>query len=159
MNFKKFIGIFVCITLIVGGIYYNQASVVTRNFEFTYSVIFKPTNGKKFESWIPYPQTNEVQNISNVRIKTELNYEILNEEVHGNKYVYLYSSNGLQNESSFDLAFEVSRKEHSITKYPNVNESNYLLASLQVPVGNAFENIIDENLLTDSDIKGEFMTS
>ena len=93
MNFKKFIGIFVCITLIVSGIYYNQARVVTRNFEFTYSVIFKQTNGKKFEAWIPNPQTNEVQNISNVRIKTELDYKILDEEAHGNKYIYLYSSN------------------------------------------------------------------
>ena len=62
----------------------------------------------------------------------------------------------MQNESSFDLAFEVSRKEHSITKYPNVNESNYLSASLQVPIGNAFENIIDENLLTRNNIKGVY---
>ena len=62
MNFKKFIGTFACIVLVVSGICYNQTSVVSRNFEFTYSVIFKPTNGKKFEAWIPYPQKNEVQN-------------------------------------------------------------------------------------------------
>ena len=156
MNFKKFIGTFACIILIVSGICYNQTSVVSRNFEFTYSVIFKPTNGKKFEAWIPYPQTNEVQNISNVRIKTDLDYKILDEETHGNKYIYLYSSNGLQAQSSFDLVFKVSREEHSITKYSNVNEFNYLSGSLQVLVGNAFENIIDENLLTDSDIKGVY---
>ena len=127
-----------------------------RSFKFTYEVNVKPSKGKKIELWLPFPQSNTVQQISNIKIDSKLKYEIKNEVKHGNKYVYLYSSNGLQNESSFDLAFEVSRKEHSITKYSNVNESNYLSASLQVPVGNVFENIIDENLLTDSDIKGVY---
>ena len=65
------------------------ASLNTRSFEFTYKVNIEPSNGKKIEMWIPYPQSNEVQNISNVKITSDLKYEIKDETKHGNKYIYI----------------------------------------------------------------------
>ena len=38
----------------------------SRYFQFIYEVEIEPTNGKKVELWIPVPQSNEVQSISNL---------------------------------------------------------------------------------------------
>ena len=37
-----------------------------RSFQFKYEVDIEPSNGQKIELWIPMPQSNEVQNISNI---------------------------------------------------------------------------------------------
>ena len=42
----------------------------TRSFQFTYEVDIESTNGKKLEVWLPVPQTNEVQIISELEINT-----------------------------------------------------------------------------------------
>ena len=41
-----------------------------RTFQFTYEVRIESTEGKKLEIWLPVPQSNEVQTISNLIIKT-----------------------------------------------------------------------------------------
>ena len=48
----------------------NNISNNTRYFQFIYEVGIEPTENKKMELWIPIPQTNEVQIIS------ELSYEL-----------------------------------------------------------------------------------
>ena len=65
-----------------------------RSFKFTYEVNVKPSKGKKIELWLPFPQSNTVQQISNIKIDSKLKYEIKNEVKHGNKYVYLYANEG-----------------------------------------------------------------
>ena len=61
----------------------------SRSFTFTYIVDLESSNGKKLELWVPLPQSNEVQSISNLNIKAEgLSFEVKDEKTHGNKYVY-----------------------------------------------------------------------
>ena len=40
----------------------------TREFTFIYDVELESSNGKKIELWLPIPQSNEVQMISNLKI-------------------------------------------------------------------------------------------
>ena len=53
----------------------NQGN--TRSFQFTYTVDIESTDGDKLELWIPVPQSNQVQNISNLKYEMAgLNYEL-----------------------------------------------------------------------------------
>ena len=48
-----------------------------RYFQFNYEIEINPTDGKKMELWIPVPQSNEVQTISNLKYDMAgLNYEL-----------------------------------------------------------------------------------
>ena len=155
MNFKNLLGIFVLFCLIGFAVIYNNDSNA-RQFEFSYSVTFKPTNGKKFEAWIPYPQSNEVQDISNIQIDTDLNYEILDESKHGNKYVYLYSLEGLESDSDFKLSCDVDRMENLSVDFSDVNKSNYLEGSQRVGVGRVFGDVISENNLSADNMRNVY---
>ena len=63
-----------------------------RYFQFNYEVVINPTEGKKMELWIPVPQSNEVQTISNLEYDLDgLDYELKTEPDHKNKYLYIYS--------------------------------------------------------------------
>ena len=151
MNFKNLLGVAIFLCLIILGIIYNDNNL--RKFKFSYSVIFHQTENKKFEAWIPYPQSNEVQLLSNITINTKLNYEILDETKHGNKYIYLYDLKGLSQDIKFELSCTVSRREHSNLNYSEVDPDKYLYQSKEVPVGDVFSNIIIENNLTPNNMR------
>ena len=66
-----------------------------RYFQFNYEVSIDPTDGKKMELWIPVPQSNKVQAISNLSYDLDgLDYELKTEPDHKNKhhmiFVYLF---------------------------------------------------------------------
>ena len=64
-----------------------------RSFKFTYRIQLEPSINKKLELWVPIPQSNNAQSISNLTIDTQgLNYELRDEDYHGNKYLYIYSN-------------------------------------------------------------------
>ena len=76
-----------------------------RSFSFNYEVEIEPSDGNKIEVWLPYPISNEVQKIKNVEVDPgELEYQIKNELVHGNKYIYFYKLDGSDKESSIKLS-------------------------------------------------------
>ena len=129
----------------------------SRSFTFTYAVDVEPSNNKKLELWIPVPQSNEVQTISNLNVNNDgLQYEIKDEIKHNNKYLYVYSNKGTTQTKTVELSFDVTRVEHNNVKYANVNPDKYLNASSMVPVGFVFNSIVDENNLNDSDIRGVY---
>ena len=67
-----------------------SSDVNSREFSFSYSVDIEPSNNKKLEMWLPVPQSNSVQEISNVSIDSDgLSYEFKEEKDHNNKYVYI----------------------------------------------------------------------
>ena len=81
--------IFIFLSFIIISCSNNNDLGDTREFEFIYKVNLDKTN-QKVEVWIPIPQTNEVQTISNIKFDTSgLEYEIKDENKHGNKYVTL----------------------------------------------------------------------
>ena len=80
----------------------------TRSFEFVYQVELDSTDGKKIEVWLPVPQSNEVQKISNLQINTSgLRYSIENENVHNNKYLYINDPSGLTESATVSIKFNV----------------------------------------------------
>ena len=85
----KHFAIIGCCIFILNGCNSNENF---RSFNFNYIVELESSKGKKIELWIPVPQSNEVQIISNLIIDSNgLSYEIKEEENHNNKYLYVYS--------------------------------------------------------------------
>ena len=126
-----------------------------RSFEFTYSIQLEPAINKKLELWVPIPQSNKIQSISDLTIDTQgLSYEVKDEDYHGNKYFYIYSNDGIKNSKLITLTFNVAREEHQNIKYDNIANAKYLKSSTMVPVGAIFKNIIDNNNLSHKDMRG-----
>ena len=126
--------------------------ISSRSFKFIYSVNLESSNGKKIELWLPIPQSNEVQIISNLSIDSdELSYKIKNEKIYNNKYLYIYSHSGTTSDKTVTMAFDVKRLEHQNIKYIDVNPSDYLSASSMVPTDGIFTSIIKKNKLNKND--------
>ena len=126
-----------------------------RSFNFNYSIILEPTNNKKLEIWVPIPQSNEVQTINNIKIDTdELDYSIENEELHGNKYLYINHKKGTSAKKNIVISFDVIRVEHQNIQYDNVIPKNYLGSYSVVPTGAFFSKVIEKNNLSKSNVRG-----
>jgi len=131
----------------------NQGN--TRSFQFIYTVDIKSTNGAKLELWIPVPQSNEVQTISNLNINANsLQYSIEDEIIHGNKYLYINDAKGTKKDTKISLTFDVERKEHQNVMYKNVDPQKYLGSYEMVPTGGVFEKIIIDNNLSKNNVRG-----
>ena len=149
LNMKKIVLLFV-LTL-VGCAQKNNF----RTFQFTYAVKIESTDGKKREMWLPIPQSNEVQTISDLIIKTNgLEHSIEDEKVHGNKYLYINHKSGTTKSTTVVLIFNVLRKEHQNVNYKNVNPQKYLGEYTTVPTGGIFKKIISYNNLSRYDVRG-----
>ena len=145
----------ILVLLISACVIRSQHPNYTRSFQFKYEVALEPTYGEKLELWIPIPQSNEVQTISNLTFNTNgLSYSIKNENSHGNKYLYVIDENGTTKPINISMIFDVSRKEHGRVSYNNVNPDLYLGSYSTVPVGNIFSSIIHDNHLSKYEVKG-----
>ena len=126
-----------------------------RSFQFTYTVDIESTGGEKLELWIPIPQSNEVQSISNLMFNTNgLQYNIEDEKLHGNQYLYIIDREGTTKATNISMTFDVMRKEHNNVMYNNVDPQKYLGDYSAVPTGGVFEKIITENNLSKNDVRG-----
>ena len=129
----------------------------SREFSFSCSVDVEPSNNKKLEMWLPVPQSNSVQEISNVSIDSDgLFYEFKEEKEHKNKYVYIYSNSGTNTTKKVVLSFDIKRFQHQNVNYDNVNSDNYLSGSSMVPVGSVFDKIVKDNKLAKDNMKGVY---
>lgn len=127
----------------------------TRSFQFTYTVDIESTGGEKLEVWIPVPQSNKVQIISNLKFNTNgLQYSVEDELTHGNKYLYINDEKGITKATNISMTFNVKRSEHKNMMYNNVDPKEYLGAYRTVPIGGMFEKIIADNNLSKTDIRG-----
>ena len=148
------------ISILMSSILFSGCSLNHNNeryFEFNYEVEVNPTNGKKMELWIPVPQSNEVQTISNLSYDLDgLDYELKTESKHNNKYLYIYSDNGVSEIKNVKLSCNVLRREHQNVKYKNIDNNQYLKASRMVPTGSVFKNIISDNGLNNQDMKNVY---
>ena len=125
-----------------------------REFTFFYNVELDSTKGKKMELWLPVPQSNEVQIISDFSISTDgLSYEIKNEKKHGNKYVYINELDGTKEKKTISIAFNVERFEHANIVYDNVDPDTYLKGSSMVPIGSIFNSVIANNNLNNNNLR------
>ena len=125
----------------------------SRSFIFNYEVNIKPTNDK-LELWIPLPQSSAVQVITNLSIDSDgLEYIVKDELNHDNKYLYIFSNEGIDKETTIILSFDVKRIEHQNMVYNNIDPNKYLNSYTTVPTGMIFNAIIKKNDLSKSDIK------
>ena len=125
-----------------------------RYFQFTYNVNLEESNSE-VQVWIPIPQTNEVQEVSNLEfLDGGMDCEQLTEEKHNNKYYYC-SSQKLEKSTIISLQCDVKRSEHKTTNYSGVNPDNYDLGTNNQTVyeGSVFSNIIKENNLTKNNVR------
>ena len=142
------------IIIVFSGCSSNENS---RNFNFVYTVELEPSNEKKIELWIPLPQSNEVQTITDLSISADgLQYEVKDEKKHGNKYLYVFDLSGTTKVKTVSVSFNVDRDEIGKVKFNNVDPSNYLGASSMVPVGSVFSKIVKENKLTGDNMRGVY---
>ena len=126
----------------------------SRNFTFTYNVEIESTDNKKLELWLPIPQSNQVQIISNLNISSDgLKFEIKDENQHGNKYLYINDRNGTSVSKIVTISFDVLRNEHQNIIYSKVNSNQYLSSSSMIPVGGMFDNVIKDNNLTSDSLR------
>ena len=136
----------------------NNSLSESRTFEFTYQVSLEASK-QKVELWFPIAKTNETQEISNETLDVgQLTCEKLIEQVHSNHYYYCYSNEGLSNSMTLTYKADVKRFEHNQIDYANLNPENYDRGTdnLTVPEGSIFQEIIDENNLTSSDMRGVY---
>ncbi len=148
----SYIGALCIIGLFFYLIFSNEDSA--RNFEFTYKVQLDPSD-KNIELWIPVPQTNEVQTISNLNLGyKELDCRLETEEKHKNQYYYCYT-NQLSEFTNVILTCDVSRKEHKSVKYNNVDPELYDAGTNNrtVPEGAVFQKIINEEGLNKDNVR------
>ena len=149
MGLKK---LFIFISVLL----FSCSTFEERKFQFTYKVDLDPTDGK-LELWLPVPQSNEVQTISNMKFDTgNLNYSVKDEKVHGNKYLYVSSDSGISESKTISITFDVERKEQSTQQFDGVDPSKYLGSYRTVPTGDIFKSIIDENKLSKNDMKAVY---
>ena len=150
----KFYFSIVCFIIINGCANVKTSQLQSRAFQFIYEVTIESTEGEKLELWIPLPQSNEVQTISNLKLNTgDFKYSIENEKFHGNKYLYINDERGTFNITKISMVFDVTRKEHQNVNYENVNSRNYLASYTMVPIGGVFNEIISKNSLSKSNIR------
>ena len=155
MNFRWFF--YLSLYFIIGCSDNNDLGQ-SRQFEFNYQIDLVKTD-TKVELWFPVPQSNTVQLISNERLNHgDLNCEKLSESTHGNHYYYCSSENGLENNVTLTYTCHVERNEHGAVNYNNLSTYNYDKGTnnITVPEGDIFEDIINKNNLTNTDMRGVY---
>ncbi len=134
-------------------VFISCSKVPERNFEFNYKVSLQANSGKNMKVWIPIPQSNEIQSISELSIDTDIPYEVKTEEAHGNSYLYAELKNGLRQTTDIDIHFNVKRKLRANAKFEDTNPKQYLEANRLVPIGDRFDSIAKANHFSPENMK------
>src|ERR1700732_3726744 len=103
---------------IVGGGFFafSRASVPVRNFEFTYvtRIPALPADAKTSKIWIPLPQSDAYQAISDLKIESPFPYTTHSDAEYGNEYVSLEVPAAKAAAAEVSVHFQVARQEHRV---------------------------------------------
>ncbi len=88
-----------------------QSPKRTFRFEYTTKISGFASSAKLARVWVPVPQSDEAQDISNVEVSGVADYEITTEPVYGNQMVYFDLAAPLPREVELKVAFDVVRRE------------------------------------------------
>jgi len=108
-------------------------------FEFNYNVEF--TESGYLKAWIPIPQTNQHQIVSNLSIDTELNMYIAKDDIYRNTFIVLDGQ--VMAPQSVDISYTFTRKETQ-SYYDQTNEKMFAVYTAEmdlVPRDERFERI------------------
>ncbi len=109
-NNKYFIGFLLVTAMFSGGCKLGQDSPEI-GFEFRYQVVF-PEPGQ-LKAWIPVPQNDAFQTISDLRVKSDLTYRTLYDSVYHNRFIVVDDVIG-EIPDTLIITFNVRRKETGI---------------------------------------------
>jgi hypothetical protein len=95
----------------------SQISAPVRNFEFTYltRIPALPLGAKTLRTWIPLPQSDPYQTISDLKIESPFPYAKQSDPEYGNEYIYLRIPAGqVSSLKEVRMSFQVNREEHRV---------------------------------------------
>jgi transglutaminase-like putative cysteine protease len=122
MNSRKtFVVAFACILMIAAVARrfsaFSETSAPVRNFEFTYLTRIPglPAEAKTSRIWIPMPQSDTYQTISELKIESPFPYATHRDSEYGNEYAYLeIPATKAAGPAEVHLTFLVTRQEHRV---------------------------------------------
>ncbi len=123
---------------------FSGANANTRNFQLTYSVKVAqiPNDAKELLLFLPIPESDKYQEISNLRINSAYSYSVYKDPEYGNSILKIQLSKEIPQVLELSLDLSVSRKAYSFeenhpTKESETSENNlkrYLLPDRLVPI-------------------------
>jgi len=122
-------------------------------FEFTYEVTL-PEMKDAGKMWIPIPQSDPFQTISQVSHTIPVSHQTLDETEFGNSILYLELSPE-DSGKKLELVYDVHRQEKKAYA-DDTAATNYLNASVLMPVGDRFE-ILADSIIGDKSEGGAIM--
>ncbi|NHF61556.1 transglutaminase domain-containing protein [Flavobacteriaceae bacterium TP-CH-4] len=109
-------------------------------FEFYYEVTL-PEMKESAKIWIPVPQSDRFQTVELSDLSAPVEHQMLKEKKYGNSIVYMELSPEHSGEK-MKLVYNVTRQEKKPYE-ENSSPTNYLNASLLMPVGDRFQILAD----------------
>jgi transglutaminase-like putative cysteine protease len=110
---------FIAVIACVGGSFsgFSQAGIPVRSFEFTYltRIPSLPADAKISRIWIPLPQSDSYQAISELKIESPFPYAMHRDSEYGNEYLYLeVPAAKIAGPAEVRFNFQVTRQEHRV---------------------------------------------
>src|SRR5260370_30136444 len=103
----------------------TDASV--RSFEFTYltKIPGLPSDAKLSRIWIPLPQSDSYQAISELKIESPFPYSTHRDSEYGNEYAYLeIPAEKIGSPAEVRVNFQAKRQEHRVALARKANTAN-----------------------------------
>jgi transglutaminase-like putative cysteine protease len=95
----------------------SKASSAARSFEFTYLTRIPelPAEAKVSRIWIPLPQSDAYQTVSELRVESPFIYSTHRDSEYGNEYAYLeVPATKVAGPAEVRVTFQVTRREHRV---------------------------------------------
>ena len=109
-------------------------------FEFHYEVTL-PEMATSAKIWIPIPQSDRFQTVELLSIEAPVEHRILEEKHYGNSVLYMELAPEHSGQQ-LELVYDVERQEKKPYEEDG-SPTNYLNASLLMPVGDRFKTLAD----------------
>ena len=141
MNFPTGLCFTLLISLFVSGAGCAVQEDPSRAFHIDYvaSIGEVAAGAKKVEIWIPVPQDDETQKITNLEIKAPGQHRLTTEKVYGNRMVYVSLGAPFPEKAEVRVSFDVERREVS-----SVSSLRAARAGERLLGGDRMEPISDE---------------
>jgi len=109
-----------------------------RKFSFIYSVTINeiPQETNQIEVFIPIPQSNTYQDITDLKISFDYDYEVLTDPEYKNKYLHLKLTSDIPEELELSFGVKINRKRAASGNYNRSTENiqRYLKPDKLVPI-------------------------
>jgi len=112
-NFPAPLGWTVVTSLLICALGCTDRSGRAFHFDYVASIGEIEAGAKKIDIWIPVPQDDETQKISNLKIEAPWAHELTTEKVYGNRMVYVSLEAPFPDKAEVRVSFDVERREAS----------------------------------------------